>query len=381
MKKLVKLCGWMAVVLVALTLATSCKAEPEKTDVEFSYATFSCAEGAEGANISVYLMYSPYKFPVVVDMDVEMISGKDAEGNALVLDDVIEFIETDQSYKVTKTGDRTAKIEGVEVTYSAYNQKVYFNAKKNDYLQSETVVIKFSLTKVEGSNIGSITSTELTIVDDEKAPLVKVGYYNTAYTPVEGVQRAESGQFYLRLQKVGKYEYVASEWFGLSRPRLLGKYDPEAKTITFDGTDYDHVIWEQKIAAMDKGDKYKVPFTPVSAFQNDTIYGYSLNEAGKVNKVLRMYGAGNGGFSPIVMTTEAIEENSNGVVLSIDTACGFGIFSYDADTKKAGSKVGVYDGMTQSESMIFSENNYEEEAQQVAKRTAAVGIPFLLSGN
>ncbi|MBO7300882.1 MAG: hypothetical protein J6U53_05720, partial [Tidjanibacter sp.] len=92
MKKLVKLCGWMAVVLVALTMATSCKAEPEKTDVEFSYATFSCAEGADGANISLYLMYSPYKFPVVVDMDVEMISGKDAEGNELLLDDVIEFI-------------------------------------------------------------------------------------------------------------------------------------------------------------------------------------------------------------------------------------------------------------------------------------------------
>ena len=332
MKKLVKLCGWMAVVLVALTMATSCKAEPEKTDVEFSYATFSCAEGAEGANISLYLMYSPYKFPVVVDMDVEMISGKDAEGNELLLDDVIEFIETDQSYKVTKTGDRTAKIEGVEVTYSAYNKKVYFNAKKNDYLQSETIVIKFSLTKVDGSNLGSILSTELTIVDDEKAPLLKVGYYDTTYTPVEGTQRAESGQFYLRLQKVGKYEYVASEWFGLSRPRLLGKYDPEAKTLTFDGTDYDHIIWEQKIAALEEGNKHKVPFAPVSAFQNDTIYGYSYNEAGKVNKVLRMYGAGSAGMSPIVMTTEAIEENSNGVILSIDTECGFNIFSYDASS-------------------------------------------------
>ena len=151
MKKLVKLCGWMAVVLLALTAATSCKSEPEKTDVEFSYATFDCDEGEKEAYISVYLMYSPYKLPVVVDMEVEMTGGKDAAGNDLALDDVIEFIETDKSYTVTKTGDRTAKIEGVEVTYSTYNQKVYFNAKQNDFLQNETITLKFTLTKVDGS--------------------------------------------------------------------------------------------------------------------------------------------------------------------------------------------------------------------------------------
>lgn len=376
MKKLVKLCGWMAVVLLALTVATSCKSEPDKTDVEFSYATFDCQEGEKNAYISVYLMYSPYKFPVLVDMEVEMISGKDAAGNDLVLDDVIEFIETDKSYTVTKTGDRTAKIEGVEVTYSTYNQKVYFNAKQNDFLQNEDVVIEFKLTQVDGSNIGSITSTKLTVVDDEKAPLVKIGYYNTAYTPAEGSERADKGQFYFRLQKVGKYEYVASEWFGLSRPRLLGKYDPEAKTITFDGTDYDHVIWEQKIAELEEGNEYKVDFTPVSAFQNDTIWGYSYNEAGKLNKVLRMYGAGADGTAPIVMTTEAIEENKDGVILSIDTECGFEIYSFNADTNKAGAKAGIYDGMTQSESMIFSKTNYEEEGT----RAMGAGVPFLLSG-
>ena len=376
MKKLVKLCGWMAVVLLALTVATSCKSEPDKTDVEFSYATFDCQEGEKNAYISVYLMYSPYKFPVLVDMEVEMISGKDAAGNDLVLDDVIEFIETDKSYTVTKTGDRTAKIEGVEVTYSTYNQKVYFNAKQNDFLQNEDVVIEFKLTQVDGSNIGSITSTKLTVVDDEKAPLVKIGYYNTAYTPAEGAERADKGQFYLRLQKVGKYEYVASEWFGLSRPRLLGKYNPEANTITFDGTDYDHVIWEQKIAELEEGNEYKVDFTPVSAFQNDTIWGYSYNEAGKLNKVLRMYGAGADGTAPIVMTTEAIEENKDGVILSIDTECGFEIYSFNADTNKAGAKAGIYDGMSQSESMIFSKTNYEEEGT----RAMGAGVPFLLSG-
>ena len=376
MKKLVKLCGWMAVVLLALTAATSCKSEPEKTDVEFSYATFDCDEGEKEAYISVYLMYSPYKLPVVVDMEVEMTGGKDAAGNDLALDDVIEFIETDKSYTVTKTGDRTAKIEGVEVTYSTYNQKVYFNAKQNDFLQNETITLEFTLTKVDGSNIGNITSTVLTIVDDEKAPLVKVGYYDTTYTPAEGAERADKGQFYLRLQKVGKYEYVASEWFGLSRPRLLGKYDPEAKTITFDGTDYDHIIWEQKIAEMEDDNEYKVAFTPVSAFQNDTIWGYSYNESGKLNKVLRMYGAGANGTSPIVMTTEAIEENKEGVILSIDNECGFAIYSFNADSNKAGAKAGIYDGMTQSEGMIFSKTNYQEETT----RAMGVGVPFLLSG-
>jgi hypothetical protein len=344
--------------------------------VEFSYTTFDCQEGEKNAYISVYLMYSPYKFPVLVNMDVEMKSGKDAAGNDLVLDDVIEFIESDKSYTVTKTGDRTVKIEGVEVTYSTYNQKVYFNAKQNDFLQNEDVVIEFKLTQVDGSNIGSITSTNLSIVDDEKAPLVKIGYYNTTYTPAEGAARAEKGQFYLRLQKVGKYEYVASEWFGLSRPRLLGKYDPEANTITFDGTDYDHVIWEQKIAKLEEGNEYKVDFTPISAFQNDTIWGYSYNEVGKVNKILRMYGAGADGTDPIVMTTEAIEENKDGVILSIDTECGIDIYSFNADTNKAGVKSGIYDGMSQSESMIFSKTNYEEEGT----RTMGAGVPFLLSG-
>lgn len=366
----------MAVVLLTLTVATSCKDEPKRTDVEFSYPTFDCDEGEKNAYISVYLMYTPYKFPVVVDMEVEMKSGKDAAGNELVLDEVIEFIETDKSYTVTKTGDRTAKIEGVEVTYSTYNQKVYFNAKQNDFLQNEDIVIEFRLTQVDGSNVGSITSTKLSIVDDEKAPLVKIGYYDTTYTPAENAQRSDKGQFYLRLQKVGKYEYVASEWFGLSRPRLLGKYDPEANTITFDGTDYDHVIWAEKIAKMEDGNEHKVNFTPVSAFQNDTIWGYSYNEAGKLNKILRMYGAGANGTDPIVMTTEAIGENKDGVILSINTECGFTIYSFDADTNKVGAEAGIYDGMTQSENMIFSKTNYEEDVT----RAMGVGVPFLLSG-
>lgn len=378
MNRIAKFCSRMAVVLMMLCATTACKESPDRTDVEFSYATFKCDEGADNSYVSIYLMYSPYKFPVLVDMDVEMLTGKDAEGNELALDDVIEFIETDKSYTVTKTGDRTAHIEDVEVTYATYNQKVYFNTKQNNFLQDESVTIKFTITNVDGSNIGSITSTVLTIVDDEKAPRVKLGYYDTTYTPTEEAVRDGKGQFYLRLQKVGKYEYVASEWFGLSRPRLLGKYDPEAKTLTFDGTDYDHILWEQKIAELEEGNEYKVEFAPVSAFRNDTIWGYSYTEAGKVNQILRMYGAGATGTEAIVMTTEAIDENKEGAILSIDTECGFSIYSFDAATNKAGALVGTYDAMDQSESMTFSKTNYQEES--TTTRAMGVGVPFLLSG-
>ena len=76
------------------------------------------------------------------------------------------------------------------------------------------------------------------------------------------------------------------------------------------------------------------------------------------------------------MTTEAIEENKDGVILSIDTECGFEIYSFYADTNKAGAKAGIYDGMTQSDSMIFSKTNYEEEGT----RAMGAGVPFLLSG-
>ncbi len=342
-------------VLWAFVGLVGCKDEPTATDLEFSYKTFDCDEGAESDYISVYLMHSPYKYPVVVDMEVEMLTGKDHLGNELTLDDVLEFVVTDQTYTVTKTGDRTAKIENLEVTYSGYNKKVYFKSHNNDYLQGETITILFTLTRVDGSEIGSIKTTTLTIVDDEKAPLVRVGYYDTHYEAPAEATNAAKGSFYMRLQKVGKYEYVASELFGLSRPRLLGIYDPEQNTITFDGTDYDHILWELK--------------EPVNAFQNDTIWAASYDKQGVITEVLKFHGAGTDGTEPIVMTTDQIEENKRGELRSIDNACGFDIYSFNAATNQAVAKVGVYDAMSKSELMTFSDTNYPTEVG--ATRSAA----------
>lgn len=365
-----KICS-VAAALVAM-LAISCTTEPNATDVEFSYPTFDCDEGEDNAYISVYLMQSPYKFPVVVDMEVEMTEGKDSDGNDLVLDDVIEFITTDKSYTVTKTGDRTATITGVEVTYSTYNQKVYFNAKPNDYLQDETIAINFKLTRVDGSEMGNIKNTVLTIVDDEKAPLVKVGYYDTKYTAPADATREGNGQFYMSLEKVDKYKYVASGLFGLSRPRLLGEYSPADNTIVFDGTDYDHILWQKKSQQdVENNVEGAKLFVPVNAFRNDTIWAAAYNSQNKVTQVLQLRGETISGKQVIRMTTEEIAENSNGVVLSIDTSCGFDIYNYDAEKGLKGSLAGTYDAMESSSSMVFSKTNYESET-----RSAVLCAPY-----
>ncbi len=354
MKKMVKLAGVVVATMGLMLTVVGCNPEPATTDLEFSYSTYSTNEGEKGDYISVYLMQTPYKFPVVVDMTVELKSGKDANEKSLVLDDVIEFVTTDQTYTVNKISDTMAEIKGVEVTYSDYNKRVYFNAKDNDYLQKETITLLFSLTKIDGSEKGSIDTTTLTIVDDEKAPLVKVGYYDTRYTAPTDATREGRGQFYLRLQKVGKYEYVVSELFGLPRPRLLGVFDPEKRTLTFDGTDYDHLLWAEKTAEDEK------PFVPINAFQNDTIWGAAYNKDKVPTQVLKLRGSQVDSKEVIVMTTEEIAENANGVILSIDTPCGYDIYPYN--NEMVGSVLsGTYDAMEGSESMTFSTTNYPLE--------------------
>lgn len=370
MKKIVKLMGLLATALAVVATAVSCNPEPDATDLEFSYSTFSTDEGAEEDYISVYLMETPYKFPVVVDMKVEMKGGKDAEGNALVLDDVIRFITTDQTYTVTKVGDTEAEIKGVEVTYTEYNKKVYFEAFDNDYLQSETITLLFTITRVEGSELGSLSTTTLTIVDDEKAPALKVGYYDTRYTAPTDATREGRGQFYMRLQKVGKYEYVASGLFGLSRPRLLGTFEPASGKIVFDGTDYDHRLWAEATADDEE------PFVPINAFQNDTIWGAAYNKDGIATQVLKLRGSQVDGTEAIVMTTEEIAENAQGVLLTIDTPCGFDIYPYNNGTVGM-TAVGTYDSMERSESLTFSTTSYPAE---VAATRSATTIPMPLSG-
>lgn len=343
MEKLLQIAARILVALTAALTLSACNPEPTATDLEFSYSTFDCDEGTEKDYISVYLMYSPEKFPVVATIEMEMTGGIDYSGRELTLADVIKIDETDQTYTVRETSDRTALIENVEVTYSEYNKKIYFSTPDIPGLQQETIELVFRLKEVDGSNIGNVKETTLTIVDDEKAPLVKVGYYDTTYNAPSEATRTDKGEFYLRLQKVGKYEYVASEFFGLSRPRLLGTYDPEECTLSFDGTDYDHILWKME--------------EPINAFQNDTIWGYSYDKNGIIKQVLRMRGGGEDGMEPIVMKTQMIEENSSGVVLSIDTPCGVDILDYTIDRTPAG----IYDAMERSSSMEFSETDYEED--------------------
>lgn len=355
MKKILRIAINLVGSLLLVAAMSSCSAEPIGSDLEFGYTTFNANEGSEDSYFSVYLMQSPYKYPVLVDIDVEMTAGKDNNGRELTLDEVLKFKVEDVEYTVTKTGDRTAKIENLEVTYKNYNRKVYFDVPDNDFLQGEKITIKLSLAKVDGTEVGSIDESTLTIVDDEKAPLLSVGYYNTAYeAPAEALSPSK-GSFYLRLQKVGKYDYIASGWWGLERPRLLGKYDPAACTLTFDGTDYDHTLWELE--------------APVNAFQNDTIWAYSYTKEGAVKEVMRMRGAGADGLEPIVLTTEQIEENAKGIVLSIDTPCGMDIYNYNATSSTVGSQAGIYDAMERSSSMTFSTTNYEKVGTRAATAT------------
>lgn len=352
---------WLVASLLLAAATIGCNPEPDATDLEFSYATFECAEGSENGYVSVYLMESPYKYPVVVDMSVEMTSGRNNLGEELTIDDVLTFEVTDTSYTVEQTSPRTAKIKGLEVTYTNYSSKVKFKSIDNDYLQNETITFTFKLDSVEGSEMGTTTSTVLTIVDDEKAPRVKSGYYLATYDSPADATNTQKGSFYLMLDKVGKYEYVASNWFGLQRPRLLGIYNPEDCTITFDGTDYDQQLWKLE--------------APVNAFENDTIWANKY-ESGKIVEILRMRGAGDDGKGAIVLSTEAIEENSNGVALSIDTTCGFDIYAFDAESNTATAAVGIYDRLEGIVPITFSKTNYPEESTRIIGTPSALPSPF-----
>lgn len=343
----------LIIALGALVAMTACSKSPATPDVSFAYSTYSYSEGYDGCYVAVYQMESPYEFPVEVNLHGKVIAGKDHLGNKLKWTDIIEFeIDADEpEFTVTNIDDKNFEISGVQVTYTEYNKKVFFKSKANDYLQNETIKIEFTITDVKGSTIGSSKTTIVTIVDDEKAPLIKTGFYKTDYTPLADAHKTTSGSFYLRLYKTDKYEYVATGWFGLSRPRLVGQFDPEAQTLTFDGTDYDHTQW------FDKEDEIA---NRVNAFENDTLWGYSVEED-IVKQVLKFYGSGARGKEPIVIKTDKIEENASGFLVEIEGSCGFDIWNYDAESHKATSFVGTWDGMEKSTKMTHSSTDYEVE--------------------
>lgn len=341
--------------LAAMVTMSACSEGPETPDVSFAYSTYSYTEGFDQCYIAVYQMESPYEFPVMVTLRGEVKSGKDNLGRTLQWQDIIEFEveDAEDSYTVKDIDGKSFTISGVRVTYKEYNKKIYFKSKVNDYLQDETITIEFTITEVSGSTIGSSKSTIVTLVDDEKAPLIKTGFYKTEYTPVAGSQNPTAGSFYLRLYKSDKYEYVAQGWFGRNRPRLVGTFDPLTQTLTFDGTDYDHTVWFSK-----EGEKEN----RVNAFENDTIWAFSNSEK-VITQVLKMRGAGASGTAPIVIKTDKIEENHSGFLVECTTECGFDIWNYDAALGKVTTKAGTWDGMTNSTKMTHSSTDYEVETQ------------------
>lgn len=339
--------------------AVGCNPEPKESSIEFASKTYGYNEDQVYGYIGLMELNTPESFPVVVDVKATFKAGKDHEGNALTLKQLIAFDRGDEeSYTVAYPDDNTAIISGIEVTYSQYNKRLYFSILDNDFLQSETAEIKFELTAAKGANIGDYTESVLTIVDDEHAPRIKTPYYLTEYTPLTGSTNPDAGKFYLRLDKVGKYQYVASGWFGLPRPRLLGRFDPETQTLTFHGSDYDHQDME--------------PEDRVSAFRNDTLWYYNAERT----QILRLF-AGTDGEGPLVVKTEKIDENASGTLVEVVTNCGWAIFDFDGT--RATDFVGYYDGMNTSSKMTYFENNYDEsEFDQVGTRTTATTgpIPF-----
>lgn len=341
-----------------LAAAVGCNPEPKEASVEFASKTYGYAENQVYGYIGLMELNSPEQFPVVVDVKATFKAGKDDKGNTLTLKQLIAFDRGDQeSYTVEYPDDDTAIVSGIEVTYKEYNKKLYFSIINNDFLQSETAEIKFEMIAAKGAPIGDYKESILTIVDDEYAPRIKTPYYKTAYTPIAGATREGRGEFYLRLDKVGKYQYVASNWFGLPRPRLLGRFDPETQTLSFSGSDYDH--------------QDMLPEDRVNAFQNDTLWYYNAERT----QILRLI-AGTDGEGPLVITTEKIDENASGVLVKVATMCAWAIFDFDGT--RATNFVGYWDGMNTSSKMTYFEHNYDESTfDQVGTRAASSGpIPF-----
>ena len=353
--------------LAALATMSACSRGPETPDVSFAYSTYSYTEGYGSCYVAVYQMESPYEFPVVVTLQGKVTAGKNNLGESYKWTDIIDFeIEANEEevYTVRSIDDTTFEISGVLVTYSEYNKKIYFKSLVNDYLQKESIEMEFKIIAAEGSNIGTSDTTTVYIVDDEDAPLIKTGYYKTDYEVLGGVENSKAGSFYLRLYKTDKYEYVASGWFGLTRPRLVGVFDPEAQTLTFDGTDYDHLQWF---------DDEEEAENRINAFNNDTLYGYKA-EGGITTQILRFHG-GRGGKGPIVISTDKIEENASGFLVECTSECGFEIWDFDAEKNKATYRAGTWDGMIKSTSMTHSSTNYEVSTQSRGSVESAP-VPF-----
>lgn len=257
----------------------SCAKEATAPYVGFGSSTYSVAETASESSVPLRLYNSPYKFPVKVNVSVETACD-------YPLDQMITYDQT----------------EGFEIEYDN-STRFYFTPIDNDFLNADRFEFTVTITSVDGADIGTTSKTTITIVDDELAPRLTSGTYT--------VTNPESGSFSLKLVKVGKYKYVAYNWFGLDRPRLLGTFDPEASTLTFDGTDYtDYVASNDDVMAFGR------------AYYFDSVDRSS---------VLVFRGSGVDGKQPIVIATEKVAQDASGSPVSALSSCAFDVYGYDVE--------------------------------------------------
>ncbi|MBO5903549.1 MAG: hypothetical protein J6Q40_06115 [Tidjanibacter sp.] len=236
------------------------------------------------------------------------------------------------------------------VTFEAGDTEapIYFYMINNNELQEEMPAIQFTLesTSTPEAPLSKPNYTIIRITDDEKAPRVASGQYEARYTlPEEAeVTREESGYFPLTIAKTGKYEYVAYGWFGLNRPRLIGTFDPVAKTLTFDGSDYDLSVDDARVSAFGRA------------------YYYNDEE---MTEVLVFRGAGTDGKQPIVLNTDDIGINKTGYITTAASNASFDIHVDNKENKLPGEFLGVYDMMPEGASFkhktVIDEEKYEDE--------------------
>ncbi len=324
--------------MVVLSLA-SCKkkgGEEETPDPRVKFSTYAEYYPEDGGLVSlpVHIYDVDDKdFPVTAYFTVEAY-------NNVELDEVIALQDPNDLSVTFEEGDTEAPI--------------YFYVLNNTELQSELPAIQFTLTGTNkaAAPIGKPDYTIVRITDDEKAPRLASGQYEATYTvdPSVEVQREQSGYFPLTLAKIGKYEYVAFGWFGVSRPRLIGTFDPEAQTLTFSGKDYDQSSSQNEVSAFGQA------------------YYYNSLE---MDEVLVFRGAGSDGKQPIVIETDLIGVNETGYITVSATDAGFDRYEYDksSDGQSAvGAFLGVYDqmpvGTTFKHLTLIEQEKYEEEEEK-----------------
>ena len=320
------------VAMLALSLL-ACKPKPkdeDKLDPRVKFLSYAESYPEDGGLVSLPVRIydvDEKDFPVTVTFSIKPY-------NNVVVD---EWIALQDKGNYTVTFEKGSSVA-----------PIYFYMINNDELQTEVPAIEFTLesTSTPAAPLAKPNYTIIRITDDEKAPRVASGQYDARYTLPAEVEatREESGYFPLTIAKTGKYEYVAYGWMGLNRPRLVGTFDPEAKTLTFNGTDYDMSTDDAKVSAFGKA--------------------YYYNDL-EMKEVLVFRGSGSDGKGAIVLNTDEIGVDEVGYITTAVSTASFDIHVHNADNKLPGEFLGLYDQMPEGAAFkhktVIDEEKYEEE--------------------